>query len=152
MNCLCSLRRCCASCVTSLAPAPLLPPSVPQESRWFWMAAGVARFVHGSWASRAHTCFPATARGGCSVTTAPASLETLGSVSVSVLSKKQESVRTCAYVCVRVRMCACVAGSGFSTSFLYRPTRSPECSKQTLMKPTNQHARRLSCCFHFIGV
>lgn len=75
--------RCCASCVTGPASAPVPPRSAPQESHWCWMAAGAARCVPGSEGSPAPSCSPATAREDCSATTAPASPETPGSVSVS---------------------------------------------------------------------
>lgn len=85
---MCCPCRCCASCVTGPASAPVLPPSAPQVSHWCWMAAGAARCVPGSEASPALRCFPATAREDCSATTAPASPETPGSVSVSASSNE----------------------------------------------------------------
>lgn len=81
--------RCCASCVTGLAFALIYPLSVPQEFHWCWTAAGAARCALGSEASHALRCFRVTAREHCSVTTVPASLVPLGSVSVSASSNKQ---------------------------------------------------------------
>lgn len=75
--------RCCASCVTGPASAPVPPRSAPQESHWCWTAAAAARCAPGSEGSPAPSCSPATAREDCSATTAPASPETPGSVSVS---------------------------------------------------------------------
>lgn len=75
--------RFCASCATGPASALLLSLSALRASLWCRTAAGAARCALGSEASRAQRCCPATGRKDCSVTSAPASLETLASVSVS---------------------------------------------------------------------
>lgn len=85
--------RCCASCVTDPAFALVPPPSAPSGCLWCWMAADAARCVPGSEASPAPRGFPAIPREDCSATTAPASLETLGSVSVSGSSCNKQTTR-----------------------------------------------------------
>lgn len=81
--CPCSSYRCSANCVTAPASAQLLPRSALSESLWCRTAAAAARCVPGREESPAPRRFPVTAGEDCSVTTAPAFLETPGSVSVS---------------------------------------------------------------------